>query len=155
MEATLKPHIKKVTPTTWQCQDPYLRRCGTSWRQAYDRWLTASIKDAMAARQPEEGHAPDRQQRPAAATPGPALRQAGSAMPKKAGQPITVKKARDVPRAAPIEQLTYPESMVQKILQPIDRPEYSPSVVMRDNLARAEAAQPALMTIFPTRGGEV
>lgn len=46
-----KPRIKLIGRANWQCADKHLARCGKSWKQAYDRWLTASLRDAMARAQ--------------------------------------------------------------------------------------------------------
>lgn len=48
----IKPRIKKIAVRTWSCARARVTGKGSSWRQAYDRWLIASIKEAMAGGSP-------------------------------------------------------------------------------------------------------
>lgn len=46
---TVKPRIKWVRKHVWECRCPDVVRQGISPRQAFNRWMTASIRDQMVA----------------------------------------------------------------------------------------------------------
>ncbi|QEA10879.1 hypothetical protein [Bordetella phage vB_BbrS_PHB09] len=45
---SIQPRIKPVGGRQWECACQFVRRRGSSQKQAYDRWLVASILHAMA-----------------------------------------------------------------------------------------------------------
>lgn len=156
-----KPRIKLIGRANWQCADGRLSRCGKNWKQAYDRWLLASLKQAQAGLQPDVKRAPKQTfeprdlgsaltsaglAMPKRGSPAPqvAVRQAGSATPKGVGKPITVKA---VPKAAPIEQPAYSEAVVRQVAGAMNRRPYQPSAALLQNMERASMHQRPLVSI--------
>lgn len=148
-----KPRIRLTGKAVWQCADAHLARSGRSWKQAYDRWLLASLRDAEAKSAPASAKqkkvAEFRNSANSAANPP--LRQAGTALPKKAGKPITLKAA---PKVEPIEQPRYHESAVKQLPGSLGRREYRPPVGLMRNMDRAAAVQRPLISISSGEGSQ-
>ncbi len=128
-----KPRIVKLGPGKWQCTDALLARGGKSAKQAYDRWLYASLRQAISA----QGVAP-------AAAPAPEPIPAAKPVRKNLPTPkVPATPARTVvPAALP----TYPEATVRQVAGANPPAEYRPSSEWRRNAARAKAHQPKLYT---------
>lgn len=130
-----KPRLKLLRRANWQCADEHIGRCGKNPKQAYVRWLNASLRDAEAR-----------------------LR-----TPKQMGRPVgsrTVHRQPDIAVSDEISKLRniaspalapkYSESEVQKLRGTAARPTYTPGKALRINIERAVKAQKPLVT---PRGG--
>lgn len=126
-----KPRLKLLRRANWQCADEHIGRCGKNPKQAYVRWLNASLRDAEAR-----------------------LR-----TPKQMGRPVgsrTVHRQPDIAVSAenanlhqiasPAPAPKYSESEVQKLRGTAARPTYTPGKALRINIERAVKAQKPMTT---------
>lgn len=118
-------------------------------------WYAAKLAEAAASRTTDTGNPASptttletaklaKLRKIASSTSAPLFRQPGSAKPKKAGKAITIKAP---PKAAPITQPKYHESIVRQVGEVQPRREYVPPTGLQKNLARASAAQGPLISI--------
>lgn len=122
----IKPRIIQVSPGVWECACSLVSQTGATSKQAYDRWLNASLIDAMANLHPIEN-----------TEPPPAARS------KPVGRPITIKP---VPTPLPVvkKQPEYHPSVVHVIPGTAVTKEYRPPAGLAVNLSRAAQSEPKL-----------
>lgn len=113
---TPKPRIIQIDNGKWQCSDAILTRTGKSAKQAYDRWLSATLHNQAKAK----------------------LKR-----PRQPHQNLTIAKPRKV---APIATPAYHESTVQRLAGTQPRKTYVPPKLMRLNGQRAAAHQGPMIT---------
>ncbi|AMG88071.1 hypothetical protein [Bordetella bronchiseptica] len=149
-----QPRIKPVGGRQWECACQFVRRRGSSQKQAYDRWLVASIRHAMAPAkvpaEPKRKKAVKSEKRKTKVTqdvPGVLVHRIEdqpASSDSHAGQgSIPVKPAR--PKPAPyIGVAAGPRNFVKT-------GQYTMSPEMRLAHARAAAAQGAMHAMAPSR----
>lgn len=123
--APMKPRIR-LESGTYVCQDDFITRRGKSARQAYDRWLNASLRDAFTK-----------------STPAKPLRPARKSPPHR-GKAIDIAA---MTKAAPIKPPMYSESVVHQVPGVVSRPAYVPPLELRMRVARAAGVQPPLVSV--------
>lgn len=173
-DLSIKPRLKKCGPGNWVCACSVLARHGNNFKDAYRRWVTASLQEEEALTGLQES-APKKLGRPrkadkvansdpVAIPPEDPVRKSAklaefrkleSSVPApQLRQPGTAKPKRagkpivikSEPKVAPIEQPKYHKSLVRQMPAPIRR-DYAPPVGLRLNQARAAAVQPEFISI--------
>ncbi len=127
----IKPRIVQVSPGFWECACDLVSQTGSTLKQAYDRWLGASLIDAMENLQQVNADMDN----PISPEPKPK---------PKAGKPITIKAAPKPVTQPKLPPVKYHQSIVQAVPGTVATREYRPPTGLLINQLRAEQAEPKL-----------
>jgi hypothetical protein len=130
----VKPRLKKAESGLWECSDGIVARAARTKEGAYQRWLTAAIKEAQRPVTPE----------PAEVKPAPVKprKEAALATPAPLRRPAT--PPPPVPKPEPLPDYSGPITVLPGTAQ---RRALSLSTTMQLNGARAAQAQPRMISI--------